>query len=158
MKGRFFHANTSDLFEFYGQQENVRFFFCLVYIQFTYSSPSYYIDNSRVVIGNFRVVQLQNPFKISFTTCSRSVMDYFVTTSDTEQPMRATETQCTHDVKITSLRHCFDFVMTLLLRHVPIEKWPCIMMLPAAIRLQPGRHWSAISEKCFPEITINLEN
>ena len=32
MKGRFFHANTSDLFEFYGQQKNVRFFFCSVYI------------------------------------------------------------------------------------------------------------------------------
>ena len=33
MKGRFFHANTSDLFEFYGQQKNVRFFFCSVYIR-----------------------------------------------------------------------------------------------------------------------------
>ena len=32
MKGRFFHANTSDLFEFYGQQKNVRFFFCSVYL------------------------------------------------------------------------------------------------------------------------------
>ena len=36
MKGRFFHANTSDLFEFYGQQKNVRFFFCSVYIIWGY--------------------------------------------------------------------------------------------------------------------------
>ena len=44
MKGRFFHANTSDLFEFYGQQKNVRFFFCSVYIYIWYVRLMHWAD------------------------------------------------------------------------------------------------------------------